>query len=258
MLIESVRATDQFFTGDYLGAESVLVVIDDLMGERVVELVEYQGPVRLNEIGGMFTQGNVQFALAALLNKPSECIYGIFIAQFYSFAIMKVKEHTHFFNSHSCTPTGRPAKGKRFASAIKFKNSDMKEINNNSRGLSSLASFICSTLLTVNSKLQDQSDLFSLTHIEATETTTMNSLRELSRGDVSFGNSFMWEAEREAGGESKFKENYSGLILDIQTEVIETDSNQPNVKESIEHIINHDQKRVIYNISLKNLNIKKV
>ncbi len=75
--------------------------------------------------------------------------------------------------------------------------------------------------------------MFSLTHIEATETTTMNSLRELSRGDVSFGNSFMWEAEREAGGESKFKENYSGLILDIQTEVIETDSNHPNVKESI-------------------------
>jgi len=101
VLIENIRATDQFFTGDYLGAGSVLVVIDDLMGERVVELVEYQGPVRLNEIGGMFTQGNVQFALAALLNKPSESIYGIFTAQFYSFAIMKVKEHTYFFNSHS-------------------------------------------------------------------------------------------------------------------------------------------------------------
>jgi len=231
-------------------------LINAIMGNRSIELRECTERVLINEIDGLFSLADVRYALNALLNQPGDNVYAIFTAKHYSFAIMRIKEYTYFFNSHSCTPTGRPASGIGFASIIKYTNSDLKEISGNINGNSSLAEFICSTVLKA-SKNPLQDDRFSLTRLECREVEADPDLSELMH-NISFGNSFIMDAGN-SSPEQVTEEGDSGLILEVQTEMIETDSNQPNVRDSIKVIMEHDKKNVNkINLSWIEIEIKRL
>ena len=146
-----------------------------------------------------------------LLNHNESKIYAIFTVQNYSFAIMKIEANTYFFNSHSCTPQGRHSKhGIGFSSIIRFSNTSLQEINNNTNGANSISEFILKLL--IPHKLSEIVQQFSLTRIECVNTPV-----------------------------SELEES---IILETQTQVIHTDQNQPNFTESIETIINDDKKMI--------------
>lgn len=189
-----------------------------------------------------------------LLNQNVPKIYAIFTAQCYSFAIIKVEGNTYFFNSHSCTPQGRHSKLRTkndgtfedigFSSIIRFTNNSMQEINNNINGANSISEFILKLLLP--NKHANNLQLFSLTRIECFHNTNAETLvtdLEESINNMSINNSYILN-NRDSLQNSICINNNNELLLETQTQVIDTDQNQPNVTESIEKIINHDKKMI--------------
>ena len=256
---------DPLWRGIYLGGGNIVGVIEHVLHRHTIELKESTLPAQMEEVQGFYNALAVKHAITAFLRYPLARNYAIFSAKDFSFGIMKVDDYTYVFNSHSCTPLGRMSRGSAlqgYACLIRWVNNDLTEFGNTTTR-QSVSEFICNlnppTPTKSNKSLDyNANDYFSLCILECNNDDAGDELH-LSFGNLSMvcstdptANSIVTASDPSAsetypdlrttpivhtGTDKAIK-----LCLEVQTQVVQTESDQLNVPNSIKAIIEYDLK----------------